>query len=140
MISKNFKLEELVSPIIFKQYREKSIWFLEPRIIVAIQTIRNYINTPIKINDWADGGTFKNSGLRPFNCAEGAKYSQHKFGRAMDLKQTKYTNDEFRQIIKEMHKTHLLGLVTAIENNTPTWVHIDCRNTGNLELMEFDPS
>jgi hypothetical protein len=136
---KYFKVEELVNPTIFKQFGSKSIMFIDDRIITAIEIIREEINTPIIINNWHNNGEFENSGLRAFNCPIGAEFSQHKFGRAMDLKQRKYSAEQLRQIIKELAKNKLKGLVTGIELKTDTWVHIDCRNTGSNKLMEFNP-
>jgi hypothetical protein len=41
---------------------------------------------PITVNDWSWGGTFKESGYRSATSRTGAKYSQHRYGRAFDCK------------------------------------------------------
>ncbi|MCD6346948.1 MAG: hypothetical protein J7L96_05945 [Bacteroidales bacterium] len=83
-------------------------------------------NKPVTINDRMDGGSFINSDYKAPPCDIGAHFSQHKFGRAADLKIEGVSPEEARlditanwDLFKE--KTAL----TTIEGKTPTWLHVD---------------
>ncbi|MBF0409406.1 MAG: hypothetical protein HQM10_18850, partial [Candidatus Riflebacteria bacterium] len=85
-----------------------------------------------KINDWIFGGHFKASGFREDECRIGAELSQHRFGRAADLKFEGVTPEEIR---KDMRKKASMNpdmttfqLITCVEDGTDTWLHIDVRN------------
>lgn len=91
------------------------------------------MDKPIFINTWHQQGQYKESGYRTPNATTGAKYSQHRFGRAGDLKISGIDYEEFRDVIRK----HWADFgVTTIEENTPSWLHVDIRNTGLDKLLE----
>lgn len=113
-------------------------WFIDIRIVLVAQKLREKFGA-ITIN----GGVFNLSGYRPFDCKTGAKYSQHKFGRALDLKFHKEgvsPESVQKYIIENQEEFIKLGL-TRIENAeiTKTWLHIDCMFTGLNEILIFNP-
>lgn len=129
-VSENFTIQEFVTPEVYKQWGDKSIWFVDNRIIAIAQWFRTKLGKSVTINNWHAGGQFKESGLREFTTDTGAKYSQHKFGRAADLKVEGYTGDQLRQIVKD-NEAELMALgLTTIEADTTTWLHVDVRFTG----------
>jgi hypothetical protein len=137
----NFYLDELVHPDFYDGTR-KAEKFLDRRIVEGLQAIRNYIDQPITVNNWAVGGKRKFNGLRPMNSAVGAKYSQHKFGRAFDLVVPGRTPEEIHDVIKQMEARFITtGRITRLENfsHTPTWTHIDNAYTGLDHLYFFNP-
>ena len=137
-VSENFSLQEFVPKDVYQQYGNMSIWFVDKRIITISQWLRDKLGKPVKINDWVEGGQYKESGFRNFDTGTGAKRSQHKFGRAADIKVAGYEGEELRQIVRDnFPELKLLGL-TTIEKNTPTWVHIDCRYTDLSVLLEVN--
>ena len=138
-LSKNFVIQEFVYPEIFDQYGEKAQWFIDKRIVQACQLLRDKLGVPIKINDWHSEGRYKESGLREFDTETGAKYSQHKFGAAADLKIGDLDGEEMRDIVKK-YWTDLKGLITTIEDDTPTWLHIDCRWTFDPDTLFIVPN
>lgn len=142
-VSNNFYLDEFVPRSIYKRYGEKSIWFLDPRLIQLAQGLRDFLGVPVRINNWITGGRRQYSGYRPPRSSVGAYYSQHKFGRALDI-QIKLSAldlksyDELREIIRTNYKHFKTLGVTTIEKGTKTWLHLDMRTTGKDELFEVN--
>lgn len=138
--SKHFSLEELVPQEIFHQFAGRSAQFLDYRSANLLDAIRELVGQPITINNWNSGGAFSQSGFRLPDTLVGGKLSQHKFGRAYDLKidvngEIK-SYEHFRNLIRaNFNQLNKLGL-TTIELNTPTWLHIDMRYTGLDYLYE----
>ncbi len=136
MLTKNFIIQEFVTPEIYKIFGENSIWFIDKRIINVAQYLRETLNVPATINNWHSGGQYKESCLRNFQTSTGAKYSQHKYGRAADIKFYGLTPEEVRDYIRKNFPVLSTMGLTTIEKDTPTWVHVDCRNTGTNTLFE----
>ena len=138
-ISENFYLDEVMHPTMYKKFGAKSRWFIDQRLIDIVQFIREKTGQPITVNDWYKGGRFKERGLRNPNTSTGAKYSQHKFGKALDFVVSGMSADEVRENILGEWKDDLMELgLTAIEAGV-SWVHIDIRNTGEKDIMIFYP-
>ena len=138
-ISENFYLDEVMHPDVYKKFGKKSRWFIDQRLVDIVQYIRAATGEPITINTWFDGGKFKERGLRNPATTTGAKYSQHKFGKALDFTVNGMTADEVREKILGEWKQDLMNLgLTAIEDGV-SWVHIDVRNTGVDDIMIFYP-
>ena len=55
-VSKDFVIEEFVPEEIYQQFGDKSIWFIDPKIIRIAQFFRDRYGLPITINDWHNGG------------------------------------------------------------------------------------
>lgn len=123
----NFVVQELVPPDVYAAMGERSWELLDSRALFTLQRLRDRLG-PITVNDWLWGGHYKESGLRSFTSPTGAKYSQHRFGRAFDCK--------FRNVTPREACDYVLAhpvdfpYLTVIENPaaTPTWFHFDCRS------------
>ena len=140
-VSKDFVIEEFVPEEIYQQFGDKSIWFIDPKIIQIAQFFRDRYNLPITINDWHNDGLRKYSGFRQPHEDIGATLSQHRFGRAIDMKwlnQGKLTIDMIRDDIKQHQLVFMTVGVTTVEEGTETWLHADCRHTG-LDKILFIP-
>jgi len=90
---KHFTLAELVYPELYKQHAGgPNLWkCFDVKLLVAIDSIREFLypkkgDGGVTINNWVVGGAAKSSGLRKPDNDIGAQLSQHKFGRAADLK------------------------------------------------------
>ena len=121
-ICKHFKLYELLPKSIYKQHRG---WHLfDDRILMTMDKLRSYFG-PIVINDWKWGGHNQYRGYRPEGCKIGAKYSQHKYGRAIDFVPVSKRVDFIRNfiIVNNREFPH----ITTVEMET-SWIHIDVRN------------
>ena len=140
-ISTNFWLDEFICPEIYGKFGHASRWFLHYPIVEVCQYIRTTTGKPVTINNWYTGGSYEYSGLRPLTGDVGAEHSLHRYGRAADIKIKGMQPVEVKAFIKE-HWPQLqqLGL-TTIENitHTPTWTHLDCRNTGSSKLLIVNP-
>lgn len=147
-VTDNFFLDELVPPEIYTARRGKAIELLDMRIVSALQFLREKAeekygsDVSFVVNNWATGGNFHESGRRLANTRTGAKWSQHKDGRALDPKPKGLTVSQLFDIAKE-HERFLVdnALLTTIENIsfTKTWLHIDCRYTGLDQFLIVNP-
>ena len=145
-LTDNFYLREFIDPDTYKMYGNASIWFLDRKIIEIAQKLRERLNVVLYINTWfITGGSFSLSGFRPPDSQVGATLSQHKFGRAIDIK----THDDkfngasmLRKEIKDNYTSIYKALgVTTIEHQdyAPSWCHLDTRYTGEDKLLIIKP-
>ena len=134
-VSKDFELGEFIDPATWMVRGEKSIELIDNRLITLTQFFRDYFAVPITINNWHTNGQYQESGLRTFLSKTGATYSQHKYGRAADLKLTGIEPEEVRAEIRRNWTAFKKAGLTCIEKDTPTWVHIDVRNTTSPEIL-----
>lgn len=118
-----------------------SKWFIDPKLVAIAEFIREEFELPMTINNWHKGGKFQERGYRVPTTQTGARYSQHKFGRAIDFNIQGIPPQEVAEWIKASFAyLKPLGL-TTIEHpdDTPTWTHIDVRNSGMNELLIVNP-
>ena len=135
-VSKNFSLKEFVCEKTWEKYGEKALWFIDPRIISSAQTLRDILRVPLTINSWANGGNRQESGLRIPEHKNYNPKSQHTFGRAVDIITGAYTAESLRKHILE--NQFLYPHIKAMELKVD-WLHIDCRNTNQEEILLFNP-
>ena len=138
-ISDHFYLQEFVPESIYKRFGNRALWFIDPRLVSIAEWIRDYVDTPILINNWHMGGSRQFSGFRPPECKVGAALSQHRYGRAMDIVIPKVPAPQVQEVIQSNFvflKT--LGL-TTMEAHTRTWTHLDVRQTGASHLLLVNP-
>lgn len=140
-ISRNFWLDEFICPEIYGRFGHASRWFLRLEIVEICQYIRTQTGKAIIVNNWYTGGPYEQSGLRPLTGDVGAEHSLHRYGCAADIKVADMTPFQVKEFI-QAHWPQLqqIGL-TTIENikHTPTWTHLDCRNTGSSKLLIVNP-
>jgi hypothetical protein len=130
MVSKYFKIHELVPEYIFDKYGEKSWRFFNRELIRSIDALKEtFPRGTVTINNWFWGGKFQWSGLRTPQSPVYSETSMHSMGKAADLKFSEYTADEVRDYILDNIK--LFPFIKGLELGT-SWVHIDCRNVPTL--------
>lgn len=129
MRARHFVIQELVCPEIFAERGERAWELLRPEFIVTLDDLRDEYG-PIAVNDWHIGGTFKYSGLRPFDCPEGAKFSMHKFGAGGDAKFKRVSADKVRAdvIAKPDRFPHIQAIEVPSPGKPMSWFHFDHRN------------
>ena len=135
-IPKHFQPFEVVPREVHKAFETsnqiyKIWWLFDPRILKAADRIRDRYGR-MTCNDWFWGGNNHYRGWRPPGCNVGAKYSQHRFGRALDLVPTEVTAEDIRRDIKAGEDFG--NAVTCIEDRV-SWLHIDCRNYEGLLIV-----
>ena len=118
---------ELVGPDIFHMVPADRIWWLfDPKVLWTADMLRKRFG-PSTINTWRWGGHYKESGLRSFSTKTGAKWSQHKFGRAIDQKFKHATAEEVRRDMLANPDREAYRHITCLETGV-SWVHWDVRN------------
>lgn len=123
-----FKLYELVPKDYYNKYGT-ILWYLfDNRILIMADSLRKRYGKLI-INDWYWNGTNQYRGWRPFDTNIGAKFSQHKWGRALDIIPQEVESSVIRKDIKSDPNNYDFRFITCIEDfEGMSWVHIDCRN------------
>lgn len=127
---KHFKLAELVDPH-FLTTPEDEVWaMLDENALRAIDALRDKFG-PLRIN----GNGYTESGLRRPDTKTGAKMSQHKYGRAFDLKPLQKgvtVRMMCDWIIANQSDAYAMGIRRVEDHRfTPSWLHIDSKDTGN---------
>jgi hypothetical protein len=154
---KYFAAHEVVPPHIYKQRKNSSFLMMDERILKAADILREqfgpaYINT-YNLKNSPYGRGFKWSGLRDelfkkeMQGKKFSKFSDHFYGRALDLKFPKTSPKKVRKWIK-LHKDFYVPdpknstlitiqeVITCVEEDTPTWVHISCRNVKPIQWIK----
>lgn len=133
---KYFKIEELVHPDLLPLGEEKLWSMFDERILMVADWIREKYGV-CTVNE----GNLVNCGLRKMDTNVGAKMSQHKFGRALDIHIKKIDNavkgQERIDAYNEVRKVLLEELPEWVnfENNV-SWLHVD---TGVRPRRLFNP-
>ena len=121
-----FEIRELIPPDIYDKSIEDELWCLiDDNLKEVLDFIREHImKAPLVCNNWHLGGDRVASGYRDRNCPVGAKYSQHKEGRAADLICSKYTAEQMRQMIlsRQCELPHYIRIEDGVN-----WLHVDTK-------------
>ena len=134
---KHFEITELVpSETLQALGAEKCWWLFDEGGLRTLDLLREALDKPLVINNWNTGGNFSYSGFRPSNCTIGAAYSQHRFGRAFDVKVEGKEDLELSDWARDFIRAHKdqFPWIRAMETGI-TWVHIDGRNVD--QFLEF---
>lgn len=137
--AKHFIIQELVDQETFESTPEWKLWLgLDQRILKIIDLLREdpVIGVPITINNWKWGGDRNWSGLRNPSSPWYSKWSQHSFGRAVDMKFKGIHATEVRKRIKDLfnsgafsHITDSITVEVSIGGKEISWVHLDVRSS-----------
>ena len=100
---KYFKLHELFPKNFYNTHKHNEnhlLWLIDDRVLWTNDQLRERYGS-VYINNWHWGGNNQYGCYRPFNCSIGAKLSQHKSGRACDLK---FKEIEAEKVRKDVFK------------------------------------
>lgn len=126
MVSKHFKIHELVPEHIYNKIGTKAWKLIDNRLIQVIDRLKEHFNLgTMTINNYYWNGNRHWSGLRTPESPEYSETSQHSFGRAVDIVFSDYTAEEVRHYIIDNY--YLFSDIKGIELEV-SWVHIDVRN------------
>ena len=140
---KYFKIKELVHPDLLQTIDEETLWkIFDPNLLKMADFFREKYG-PIFIN----GNGLVNCGLRKIDSDVGAKYSPHKYGRALDLhivsiEKQNLSKEEKINKYNEVRKSYLqkIFLFTSMDEkeynvfksinfeDNISWLHIDTFN------------
>ena len=126
-VSTNFYAHELLAPEYFTPGLDPT-WYITEFLYKVPQQLRDHFGKTVTINNWADGGSFKYRGFRPFGCGVGAEKGMHYIGLAIDINIDGLTQEEIlNEVVKNRQKFPLL---TSYEDLgfTKGWNHFDGRN------------
>ena len=138
---KHFKIQELVSPIVYSQWGDKAWMFFDEDVLQDLDTIRETYGSPIIINNWATG--LKQCGLRS-NMDEMVKskktlyLSAHTMGKGFDLHCKYGHNQKLWQHCYNLIKSKKLKAFNGLEDYKKTngWVHIQRTNIdGDINIF-----
>lgn len=142
---RNFCLQELVNPIIYKALGTMAWWLLDKYALLSLDQLHDKFGTMI-INTWhwwdagkkIGGDRFVDRGLRAMDSKTGATYSDHKYGKAFDVTFTKYTAQQVRDYV--LAHPEEFPYITAIEttlNGQPIgWFHFSTRNCDSIMQIQ----
>lgn len=72
-LTKNFQLQEFIPKTMYGLYGDKSIWFINPKLPVIAQLLKDTLceeyetNVLVNINTWNSQGSRQYSGRRPYD-------------------------------------------------------------------------
>jgi len=134
-IKKYFKVQEFVSPKVYKKYGERSWKFLCPRLLHTILVIRILADKPMTINTWSNGGRFSERGLRSNLGAIFYKMfkrmrlylSAHVLGRGVDFDIKGMTAPGVRNWLEtiEDQLPYKIRLEDTMNGKPINWCHLD---------------
>jgi hypothetical protein len=130
-LTQHFNVEELLP----KGVTDTSL--LDAKLLKLIDEIRDLLNVPCTINNYASGGTRQWCGLRTPACTEGAAHSQHRLGCAADLHPEGLTAEQARAKVKEAVSQGKLVDLGGVENSV-SWLHVDTRARINGHVQWFN--
>lgn len=130
-IPDGFELYELLPKAFYQSYyspdNAMKLWnIFDYRLKYTIHHLRKLYGTMV-MNDWIWGGVNQYRGWRPTDCICGARFSQHKYGRAGDLKPTKVSVHKVREDILSNPFSIEFKYITCVEMDV-TWLHVDVRD------------
>lgn len=127
-LPKYFTIKELVSPIVYngtsENEKEKLWWLFDERVLKTADMLRDKYG-PIVCNDW--NNALRYCGFREEDTSVGRTFSQHKYGRALDLHPKKTTAEKIRQDILADPWAEEFKYITCLEVKV-SWLHFDVRN------------
>lgn len=128
---KHFAIHEVVDEKTFAKFGNLALQFLDPKLLITADKIRERYNSPIYINTYLlkvdSFPRFNYRGYRPRSCTVGAEYSQHRHGRALDLTVVNVDAETIRQDILADPFHDDFKYITSIEASV-SWLHFDVRN------------
>ena len=134
---KHFSVYELVDQETFELLGNNAQLLFDQDLLRDIDTLRENINRKCTINDWYWGGKFSQSGYRTLKSVVGSKTSQHRLGKAFDLKFEKITAEEVRKHI--IANKHLYPAIMRLERGV-SWIHLDGKLVANSKrIYLFNP-
>jgi hypothetical protein len=137
-LGKYFTLPELVCPHVYNKYSESQIWsFFTTEALETLLVLREeIICKPFIINNWKNGGSYSQRGLRCNVCIlckektilEKPYMSAHALGRAFDITVSGMEAEAARKII--IDDSDKLPYPIRLEDGV-SWLHVDTMDLCN---------
>lgn len=136
-LKKYFDIRDLVCEHVFKSFGEKAWQFFDQQALESLLILRTQVHKKgMTINNWKDGGTLSQRGLRCNICKickdktdlNELYMSAHANGAAFDYDVTKQTAEESRQQVIQC--AYMFTNRVRLEGKV-TWVHFDVYDDPN---------
>lgn len=138
-IPDHFEPYELVPESVYNQFVDEegslnlNFWsFFDDRMLITADRIREYYDRKMIVNTWWWGGEKEYRGFRSPGIDVGAKWSQHRFGRALD---SIILDLDMEGVINQILNNPFdlaFKYITALELGVQ-WLHFDVRNWNKKE-------
>ena len=134
-----FSIEELVCQDVYNKFGKYSLKFFDQRLLITLDTLRDRIGRPIRVNNWKEGGKFSQRGLRCNLCdlvkSKTELYmSAHVLGKAVDFDIDGMLAEETREWI--IKKANWWPYSIRLEKDV-NWVHLDVMTTPTQKVILF---
>ena len=148
-----FDIRELVSPGVYKKFKDRSDYFFlarfDLRLLENLLWIRINVNKGITINNWMHGGNLDERGLRDTSTPMVQKkarendpwLSGHVLAMGIDYDVNGQTAEEHREWLQKRADLlpHPIRLIRKLGNKQIIWVHLDvCDLPYNPKVYQFD--
>jgi len=148
-----FDIRELVSPGVYKKFKDRSDYFFlarfDIRLLENLLWIRINVDKGITINNWMHGGNLDERGLRDTSTPMLQKrarendpwLSGHVLAMGIDYDVKGQTAEEHREWLRERSSMlpYPIRLIRKVNNREITWVHLDvCDLPYNPKVFQFD--
>lgn len=154
-ISTNFSVKELVdSGTVLVHGEARSRNFIHPSVPITLEKLREYViektGKGVTVNDYAWGGGYSYSGIRPHTYKAGAKFSTHRYGNTVDCKFKGITPVEVQKHIMDnpdryphivrMENAEITRKVREIDGEDVVfeWLHVECGHRDG-DIIIFNP-
>lgn len=128
--SRWFDIVEFVDKRTWQALGWKAACLIDPKNVRVCDLIREKSLSPTWVNNWfMKNGKFDSSGYRAIWDSTGGSLSQHRCGRAADVKVVGLKPYQVFELIMDNRIEFEEAGLTTIENIklTPSWLHIDVR-------------
>ena len=133
MVSKHFKIHELVPKKLYEKYGEKAWRYVDVRLIETIDRLKEkFSDGSMTINNYYWKGDRQWSGIRTGDSKYYSVGSQHSYGNAFDIVWSKYSSKEVRDYV--LSNLELFPYVKGLE--VASWLHIDVRNEDSIVIFD----
>lgn len=145
---KHFKAEELVSKATFAKLGASRVFrYFDPRILITADKLAERFNFDptgkkigsASINNWLWKGDFQYSGLRMPGEPHYKEFSDHSYGRALDIRFSALDAQSVRDYI-EAHPEEFPYITFIEEGSSVTWLHISCSNLSGFGYQIKNPN
>ena len=152
-----FSIEELVPKDIYERRGEKAWQLFDLNALLVLEWLKqSFPRGTATVNNWKWGGKFQQSGLRTFDfwlgreslfddvrhakalTAMNKSLTQHKYGRAFDVKFSQYEAAYIREWIKANWHTSGFEFAITLEEGV-SWLHFDTRPRDDWKVHTFNP-
>ncbi len=136
MVSKYFKIQELVPKELFDLVHNDVLWgVFDDKLILSIDELKKTFNSgTMYINNWFWGLGRSQSGLRTKGSTHYSPTSQHSIGKAIDCVFSDYDREDIRTFIK--NNPDKFPYIRRLEGGV-SWLHVDVKETGRDTIVEF---